>query len=160
MILYFVRHGIAANRAEWEASDEGRPLTGKGKKQMKAMGRLMRKVGVETDFIFTSPLKRALQTAKIIAGELDCKEKMVEDGRLAPGFGIPQLKELVASHSDKKALMLVGHEPDFGYTIGTLIGGGHVLCAKGGLARVDISDPQILEGELVWLIPPTVTRKK
>jgi phosphohistidine phosphatase len=160
MNIYFVRHGVAANRLEWEGSDEERPLTGKGKKQMKSMARLMQRLGVEADLIFTSPLKRALQTAKIIARELDREEKLVQDVRLAPGFGTDKLKELLASHADKNALMLVGHEPDFSYIIGALIGGGHVVCAKGGLARVDLTNPQVLEGELVWLIPPKASVKK
>jgi phosphohistidine phosphatase len=51
--------------------------------------------------------------------------------------------------------MLVGHEPDFSETIRALIGGGRVVCKKGGLARVDLlSDAATLSGQLVWLIPP------
>jgi len=160
MNLYFVRHGLAENRLEWEGSDEERPLTDKGKKQMKSMARLIQKLGIEADLIVTSPLMRALQTAKIIARKLDYKDKLVEDVRLAPGFGVDQLKELLTTHAEKNTLMLVGHEPDFSYTIGALIGGGHVVCAKGGLARVDLTNPQVLEGELVWLIPPKAAGKK
>ncbi len=154
MNLYFVRHAIAANRLEWEGSDEERPLTEKGKKQMKSIARLIKKMGVEVDLILTSPLKRARQTAKIIARELDCREKLMEDARLSPGFGIEQLKEILAGYAAKNALMLVGHEPDFSFTISTLSGGGHIVCAKGSFARLNLSNPQVLEGELVWLIPP------
>ncbi len=50
--------------------------------------------------------------------------------------------------------MLVGHEPDFSETIAELIGGGRVVCKKGGLARVDVADSSLDDGELVWLLPP------
>ena len=52
--------------------------------------------------------------------------------------------------------MLVGHEPDFSATIAACIGGGSVECKKGGLARLDIDDPDSLSGTLVWLLPPRV----
>lgn len=159
MNLFFVRHALAANRLEWEGSDEERPLTEKGKKQMKSMARLIEKMGIEVDLILTSPLKRALQTAKIIARKLESKGKLVQDARLAPGFGIEQLREILASQADKQALMFVGHEPDFSFTMSALIGGGHVVCAKGSLARLDLSDSKVLEGELVWLIPPKAAGK-
>jgi phosphohistidine phosphatase len=54
--------------------------------------------------------------------------------------------------------MLVGHEPDFSLTISALIGGGKVILKKGGLARVDITTIDALQGELVWLLPPKSMR--
>jgi phosphohistidine phosphatase SixA len=48
--------------------------------------------------------------------------------------------------------MVVGHEPDFSSVIGQLIGSGSVVMRKGGLARVDITNP--MRGELVWLLTP------
>jgi phosphohistidine phosphatase len=52
--------------------------------------------------------------------------------------------------------MVVGHEPDFSDTISALIGGGRIVCKKGGLALVEIPDAQSRKGELVWLVPPKV----
>jgi phosphohistidine phosphatase len=53
-------------------------------------------------------------------------------------------------------MMLVGHEPDFSLTISALTGGGRILLKKGGLARVDLTSSEPLQGELVWLLPPKV----
>lgn len=35
-----------------------------------------------------------------------------------------------------------------------LIGGGHIVMEKGGLASLDLPDPKAMQGELLWLVPP------
>ena len=71
-VLYLVRHG----QSEWNRIGriQGRsesPLTGRGREQAAALGRMLRTVlpdpGIE---IVASPLGRAYETATIIAGEL------------------------------------------------------------------------------------------
>lgn len=153
MKLYFVRHGLAGHSSQWQGDDANRPLTKKGKKRMEEEAVTLDKLGLKSDLILTSPLLRACQTAEIVAGQLK-KAKVVEDERLAPGFNIDKLGEILREHSQAKALMLVGHEPDFGQTITSLIGGGEILPKKGSLVYVDVPDPAVLKGELVWLIPP------
>jgi len=63
--------------------------------------------------------------------------------------------EILQAYPEAKALMLVGHEPDFSQLIGELIGGGRVTCKKGSLACVELNNTS-LQGELVWLVPPSV----
>jgi phosphohistidine phosphatase len=155
MKLYFLRHGLA-DRSEWFGSDFERPLTERGKARMAREAATIAELGIAPDLIITSPLTRAYQTAEIVAEHLDLLDRLIEDERLAPGFGPDELVEILQMHSDAVEIMLVGHEPDFSQTIGHLIGGGQVVCKKGSLARVDVYDDISLEGELVWLIPPKV----
>ena len=108
------------------------------------------------DLIITSPLVRAQQTAEIVARRLNLMDALVEDERLAPGFGAAELGSIMREHRALTALMLVGHEPDFSTVIAACIGGGRVECKKGGLARVDFQDPSSLSGVLAWLLPPRV----
>jgi phosphohistidine phosphatase len=82
------------------------------------------------------------------------------DRRLGPGFDIEQLAAILRDHASARALMLVGHEPSFSETISALIGGGRVVCKKGGLACVDLPDVSNLSGELLWLIPPRLLAVK
>jgi phosphohistidine phosphatase len=152
--LYFLRHGLAANRSEWSGDDSERPLTSKGQALMAREAQTIAQLGLQLDLILTSPLVRALQTARIVAEALGMQERLQADERLAPGFGMPALAEVLKERSGVSALMLVGHEPDFSETIGALIGGGRVVCKKGSLARVDLPDDGSLAGDLVWLIPP------
>ncbi len=153
MRLYFLRHGLA-DRSEWYGPDFERPLTHKGKARMVREAQTIADLDLSLDLIITSPLARAYQTAEIVADELGMLDQLVEDERLAPGFGPGDLPEVLQEYPDTTELMLVGHEPDFSETIGYLIGGGEVACKKGSLARVDLYPGPSLRGELVWLIPP------
>ena len=155
MILYFLRHGVAGNREDWKGDDALRPLTKKGMKNMVSQAKTIDEMDLELDVIITSPLARAFQTADIVADELDMGDKLVQDERLGPGFGSDDLVEILQSHPEASNILLVGHEPDFSQTISALIGGSRLVVKKGGLARVDVISADPLQGELVWLLPPS-----
>lgn len=152
MKIYFLRHGIAADREDRQGSDEERPLTKEGRRSMKREAKAIEKLDLGIEALITSPLVRAKETAEFIADHLDLK--CLEDGRLRPGFDVDALKNIVADHFNRKAVMLVGHEPDFSETISQVIGGGEIDLKKGGLACVDVENPAALEGTLVLLAPP------
>ncbi|RPI81970.1 MAG: phosphohistidine phosphatase SixA [Chloroflexi bacterium] len=156
MELYFLRHALAGDRMDWKEDDRLRPLTEEGKKRTASSAEKIARLNLGLDAIITSPLVRARQTAEIVADRLDMRSKMVEDESLAPGFGPKELSEILEKYPDANALMVVGHEPDFSDTISTLIGGGDIVCKKGGLVRVTLLNVQALEGQLVWLIPPKI----
>ena len=156
MILYFLRHGLAGDRDEWTGDDFRRPLTEEGKERMVREAATIARLGLNLDLIITSPLARAYQTAEIVAQELNLMDKLVKDERLGLDFGLEKLALILQTYPAAAALMLVGHEPSFGETIGDLIGGGSVECKKGSLARVDLPNPMSFKGDLVWLIPPKV----
>ena len=153
--LYFLRHGLA-DRSEWAGDDYLRPLTPRGKQQMARTAETIARLDLGLDLIISSPLVRAYQTAEIVAAGLGLRDRLVSDERLGPGFGLTELRRILSERVGLTALMLVGHEPDFSDTISALIGGGRVVCKKGGLARVDCPDDSGLTGELVWLAPPAL----
>jgi phosphohistidine phosphatase len=153
MILYFLRHGLAGSHEEWKGDDALRPLTKEGMKNMVKQAETLADLGLKLDLIITSPMARAFQTADIVADRLKMGEKLVQDDRLAPGFGSDDLDKVLLDHAGAQSILLVGHEPDFSLTISTLVG-GRVLLKKGGLARVDITNTEPLQGELHWLLPP------
>jgi phosphohistidine phosphatase len=156
MDIYFLRHGMAGQRSKWEGADRERPLTGEGKERMAREAATIARLGFALDLIITSPLVRAYQTAEIAAQQLNMLDRLIQDERLAPGFGPDQLAQILKAHPGAASFMLVGHEPDFSETIQRLIGGGQVVCKKGSLAYVNLYNPAALRGELVWLIPPQV----
>ncbi len=156
MQLYFLRHGLAEDREQWTNNDDQRPLTAKGKKRMAKEGKRMKELGIEPNIILTSPLVRAKQTAEIAAEQLDLENKVKEDARLGPGFAVPAVKEILSEYRDAGSIMLVGHEPDFSETVGSLVGSGRVVCKKGGLALVELEQLDSLQGELVWLLSPSL----
>jgi phosphohistidine phosphatase len=153
MQLYFLRHG-EADWPEWKKSDDERPLTDFGKKEVRDVAKFLARLKVRPDLIVTSPLPRAAQTAEIAA---DClKPKLRKDELLAPGFGTSELGTVLKRHRSN-ALMLVGHEPDFTNVISGLTGASLKL-SKAGVALLEV-DPESEEGKLLWLFPPKFARK-
>ena len=50
--------------------------------------------------------------------------------------------------------MLVGHEPDFGKTVGKLIGCADVAIDKGGLAGIELANAKARQGKLLYIATP------
>src|SRR5213592_5121298 len=153
MKLYFLRHG-EADWPSWKKPDDERPLTKRGKREMRDVAKFLDRLKVRPDLIVTSPLPRAAQTAEIAADYL--KAKLRKDESLAPGFGMSELQTVLKRHH-AKALMLVGHEPDFTTVIAGLTGASLKL-SKGGVALLDVAT-EAEEGKLLWLFPPKIARK-
>lgn len=154
MRVYFLRHGKAENRSEWRGDDADRPLTPEGEEAMRREAEALRALDLALDALVSSPLARARKTAEIVAEGLDMGGRLAVDDRLAPGFDLRRLAQLLAGRDPDAAVMVVGHEPDFSETISELIGGGDVAMKKGGLARVDVAVPTAGGGKLVWLLTP------
>ena len=158
MQLLFLRHGVAEPRETWTGDDGQRPLSVQGRKAMERTAAAFVELGIAPQVIVTSPLTRARQTAEIAAQGMGMSDRVVLDARLEPGFDAGALSDILSEHSDCDVVMLVGHEPDFSLIVGRLIGGGRVVCKKGGLARVDVDDGvtggSAGSAELVWLLPP------
>jgi len=153
MQLYFLRHG-EADWPGWTKPDDERPLTDFGKKDVRQVAKFLDRLKVKPDLIVSSPLPRALQTAEAAAKEL--KAKLCQDQALEPGFGLSELSTVLKRHRSK-ALMLVGHEPDFSSVISALTG-GFIKMSKAGVALIDM-DPETEKGRLLWLFPPKFARK-
>lgn len=70
MTVYFVRHGqTEKNRAMRLQGRSDHPMDETGVVQAAAAGEFFRSNGIRFDAVFSSPLLRAVQTAKLIAGE-------------------------------------------------------------------------------------------
>lgn len=117
MKLYVVRHGPAEETAT-SGKDFDRALTASGRERVREVAKALGREGEAPKVILSSPLVRALQTAEVIAAELDIAH--VETTRdLAPaGDGVVLLRSLVAQK--RKRAMVVGHQPDLTILIETL----------------------------------------
>ncbi len=153
MKLYFLRHG-EADWPDWKRPDDERPLTKRGKREMREVAKFLDRLKVRPELIVTSPLPRAAQTAEIAADYI--KAKVRKDESLAPGFDRSDLQIVVKRHGES-VLMLVGHEPDFTNIISALTGASLKL-SKAGVALVEM-DADSEQGKLLWLFPPRLSKK-
>ena len=111
--LFLVRHA----KSSWDGvalPDKERPLADRGKRDAPMMGKRLAKRQVKPDLILSSPARRALSTAEIIANELDYRAKdIVVDDRLY-ATEAETLLGVIGELSDKlKCVMLIGHNPEF-----------------------------------------------
>ena len=65
--LFILRHGEAGNRMSAVEEDSERPLTPEGRAEMQKIAKSLNAVGLQTNWICTSPLRRARETAEIAA---------------------------------------------------------------------------------------------
>jgi len=165
MEIYLLRHGIAADLGEdGVMSDADRPLTKKGCEKMKQEAEGMRKLGLEFDLIFTSPLLRTRQTAEAVADVLGLTDKITIIDALAPGRsfarGVSKKAEVfieIGAHGFERAL-LVGHQPDMSELTSVLLTGHrdlNVEFKKGALCAIEVAGlPPRAPGALLWLLTP------
>ena len=155
MDVYILRHGKAEEH-EPGVADEGRKLTKKGRREVAEVGGWIAAQGLTFDRIATSPLARAHETAKIVAGVLDIPDRMVTWDMLAPGGDPDTICHELDGHADAGAVLLVGHEPLLSSLIGRIIAGNEsagIIMTKGSLAKIrNFSFHAQPSGELHWLI--------
>ena len=158
--IFVLRHGEADSRMTVE-EDSKRPLTPGGRVEMQRIAKSLKTVGLQTDRIYTSPLRRARETAEITARIL--KIPILEEwDELKPDGSKQALYRKLARLEQDSRPILVGHEPHLSSMIGEIIGtpDARIVLKKGGLARVRITSftPRI-SGELRWLLTPKITAK-
>ncbi len=113
MDLLIVRHARAEDPVCFAATrqpDAKRPLTAKGIRKMKKAACGLRSFVPSIDLLVSSPLRRAVQTAKIIADAYGGIE-WVEREELSPGAAPRRLIAWLAAQRDKGTVCIVGHEP-------------------------------------------------
>jgi len=162
MNLYVVRHGIAVAQGTPGVAEDQRPLTEEGIKKMSEAARGLRALSVEPQLILSSPLPRALQTAKIVQKTIDSDIALKTLSCLSPGGNRSELYEELRREGKREAIMIVGHQPALGEISGEIAWGSvekYIEFKKGGtccLEIEDLSDPP--RGTLLWLATPGMLR--
>lgn len=152
MLIYLLRHADAADRV---TTDEVRPLTKKGLHQSEVVGEFCAQHQINPQVIVTSPVLRAADTAKIVAQHLsDCE--MIEDSRLASGMDPDTGLSVIREYTKFDAVMLVGHQPDLGHLVSSLLsndGSFGLNFRKAALIAIEIHSPTKGGGVLEFFTP-------
>lgn len=160
MRIGFFRHGPAAPPGEGGVSEGDRPLTEEGIRKTRRAARGVASLDLGIDLILTSPLRRARQTAEILAEALGGPRPEVTDRLLPDVSGRALLGCLEGLKAE--APVLVGHEPSLSAAVAALIGApesGAIEMKKAGLAVVEAAGPvPVSRGTLVLLLAPSALR--
>jgi phosphohistidine phosphatase len=108
--LFIIRHG----KSDWSddsLNDFDRPLNKRGFKNVPFMAKLLKKKDVKPDFILSSPAKRALETAQIIAKKVGYKKTISTNPDIYEAES-KTLEKIIGDIDDKKKIVfLIGHNP-------------------------------------------------
>jgi len=152
MQLYLLRH---AEAEDGRTNDEQRALTAKGEKQARNVGKFCRSHSIIPDIILSSPLRRAEETARIFARELDLPNIVQLEEFLRPGMTAKSTLSGLEKYREKASILLVGHEPDFSGLAGSLIGthAENIHFRKATLMSVNLPKMEYGAGTIDFLIP-------
>ena len=150
MTIYLIRHAHAVEGED----DARRPLSDKGRRQIRTMARFLRRSGrLETREFWHSPLVRARDTASLLAAAMKADVRLVEVSGIEP-YADPavlaaRLKRL------RRSVAVVGHEPHLS-TLATLLLLGRaeqpvLVLKKGAVAALERKDGR---WRLRWQVSP------
>jgi phosphohistidine phosphatase len=131
--LWLLRHGEAVPHDS--KPDAERELTARGERQAAAAGAALARLGVEFAAVYTSPLIRASDTARLACGALNVDPR--EEALLANGFDRDDALELLGRHDGDARVLVVGHEPSFSQVVHDLTG-GRVDFKKGAVVAIRV----------------------
>lgn len=153
MELYLIRHAHALP----EEVDPGRPLSPKGRAQVRRLAKFLRgQPGFTPVEFWHSPLARSRQTARLLAAAIAPTAKVCEATNLEPEAP----PKLIAARlkSVRRSLALVGHEPHLSLLAALLVTGEAkpdvFKLRKSTVLCLDRITPQVPTWRVRWLLAP------
>jgi phosphohistidine phosphatase len=161
MNLYILRHASAGLRRENPLLDVNRPLDKDGKGHCLRLAHVLNAMKIGFDLVVSSPLKRSMQTAQLVATETGFEQKILTTAALSPNATFAQFQRLLRECDPYENVLVVGHNPNLTQFLGQLIAGPTetsvpgVRLRKGTLARVSLlRGPAVLQS----LLDPRIVR--
>ena len=162
MLVYLVRHGIAANKTDPSSpADRTRPLTPRGVAKTTEVARGLAKLVERPSVMMTSPLLRAVETTEIFCEALNFPvtrlrqtDSLLPESKPALLFG--ELSRLRAH-----AVMCFGHAPNLDEVISAATGRGAAFTRlkKAGVALLEFESVDPPRALLGFLYTPKLLRK-
>ena len=162
MIVYLLRHASAGSRRANPLLDRKRGLDKEGKQQCLLIGAYLSALGVSFDAIISSPLKRSLQTASLVATEMAFEQQIAIDASLEPTGKLADFEAMLDQHAGHESLLIVGHNPNLAQFAGSLVaspqrsGRANLRLRKGSIVRIDMGRRP---GQLLSLVDTRMLRQ-
>ena len=159
MDCVFLRHGIAVERDEWEGSDADRPLTERGAKRVAQAATGLSRLHVQPTHVLSSPLIRAIETAKIVHSSLRVRSAIQIVDELLPDAPPNRFLSILHNLPPESCVVCIGHEPQLGMVASVLLSGRATASfplKKAGACLIELSVPaKPGRGVLRWWLTPS-----
>jgi phosphohistidine phosphatase len=151
MLLYLMRHAQA--EAAGQGGDAARELTPEGREYVRRLLPILQLLRVRPEWIVSSPYRRALQTAQLVAEGLGYEREIVTDVSLSPAGSTVGVQALLVAFAECEQLFFVGHAPSMPTWIGELCQAPQLRFAfpAGAVCCIELPDPRRWSGILRWL---------
>lgn len=165
MNLFILRHASAGTSRPNPLLDKKRPLDKEGKKHCLQLAAILNNQKSQFDLVISSPLKRSLQTAQLVATETGYESQVMQTDSLTPTATFKDFQKLLqtiaSDYPERENVLLVGHNPNLASFLSTLLLPTPVAVVpkirlrKGSLAHLTyVRGPAILQN----LIDPRIVR--
>jgi phosphohistidine phosphatase len=165
MNLYVLRHASAGTKRINPLLDLRRPLDKEGKTHCLRLAHVLTAMKIGFDLIVSSPLKRSLQTAQLVATETGFESSILISNALAPTATFSEFQRLLRECTAYENILVVGHNPNITSFLGQLVvqakptpedlAHPRIRLRKGSLARLSL---QRGPATLQWLLDPRIVR--
>jgi len=159
MHIFILRHGEAGYKA---SSDRERELTDAGKQSSTIVADFCAGIHIDFSRIYSSPFRRARQTADIILTRFSALS-IHESDSLLPESDPKEIISELSHLTNDSSVLLVTHEPFASTCIASLIHGSvsvHIAMKTSSLAYVETSGIVAPgAGRLVWLTTPSIMQR-
>jgi len=166
MNLHILRHASAETRRANPVLDLKRPLDKEGKEQCLRLAHVLNAMKISFDAVYSSPLKRSLQTAQLVATETGYEAQIMASPALSPEARFADFLQLVHHANDFENVLVVGHNPNLQNFLGSLLvwpqredkgpkAALQIRLRKGSIARVSLDRGP---ATLTSLLDPRVVR--
>jgi len=156
------RHGIAIDREEWDGPEADRPLTDRGAKRVAQAAEGLRWLELQPTHVISSPLLRAIETAKILQDTHRVRTAVQIVDELLPDASPDRLLTRLSELPPESCVFCVGHEPHLGLTASLMLAGKPSMgfpFKKAGACLIEIAMPlKPGRGILRWWMGPSQLR--
>lgn len=165
MNLFILRHASAGTRRPNPVVDVKRPLDKDGKRHCIHLAHVLNALQINFDLVVSSPLKRSLQTAQLVATETGYESSILISKALSPAATYTQFHHLLRECASYENVLVVGHNPNITAFLAQLVCGAHahdndrqlarIRLRKGSLARLSM---QRGAATLQWMLDPRTVK--
>lgn len=154
MEIYLMQHGPSFSKDV----DPEESLTPDGEALIAMAGRGLKRMGLRVDVIVASTKKRAWQTARIVAEQLESRpEKILQTDLLKPMAAPEESIRFLKQYEGAKAVLVAGHLPSLAEIASMLLTEGSkatIQFERGGIGRIDVESLPTHQGRLRWYLTP------